>query len=549
VGGEAPAGTGADPLAPDRTPIRPHRPAWRAKLHGSTIVVVVIGVLITATATWIAWTLNSRTESRLLHLQTQQTAEVLLAAVPSTATPLATAAQIAGATHGSPAAFEQFMRTSIGSTGQFVSASLWESTASGVRLLASVGAPPTRAPGSPAAHSIVEQALTAKTFVVTGILGTDQPRLGYASALPGPGPRYIVYAEHTIPTDRKSTVANNSAFSELHYAIYLGTPSPAHLLTTDFPDSTATGTTDKVAVPFGDTTLTIVAGPVGQLGGALSGRLPWIFAVAGLLLTIGAAWITESLVRRRRRAEDDSLHIERLYTEQRTIAETLQRALLPKVRPGVSGLEVAVHYQPGARGVEIGGDWYSVVPIDPEHVGFVVGDVSGRGINAAVIMAELRFTIRTLLLEGNSPAAVLEKCSSQIDVGTDGHFATVLVGVADINRGDVVLASAGHFPPLLRTSTGSRFVDVPVGVPLGVVLPDYRSTTIVTPPGSVLVGFTDGLVERRGEGLDRGLGRLQAAVEKSTGSLEDLVDGLVVEVGADATEDDIAILALQWKDR
>jgi serine phosphatase RsbU (regulator of sigma subunit) len=544
---EVPAGTQSLQSQPAQVAVDPSRLSSNAVLHGSTIVVVIIGLLITGVATWVAWTLNARTESRLLHLQTSQAAEVLLAAVPDTTTPLITAAEIAGASNGSPAAFEQYMGSSI-SGGPFVSASLWEQTTVGVQLLASIGGSAGMPTDLAAARSTAERALMAKSFVVTGILGNTKPSVGYAFALPGAGTRYVVYAEHAIPADRKSTVATNAAFSELHYAIYLGTPTNSHLLTSDFPDLTVTGSTDTVTVPFGNTVLTFVAGPVGQLGGTLSSRLPWILALVGILLTVGAAWTTERLVRRRLRAEDDSVQIEHLYTEQQTIAATLQRALLPKVSPGVPGLDVAVHYKPGAKGVEIGGDWYSIVVIDENHVGFVVGDVSGRGIGAAAIMADLRFTIRTLLLEGNSPTSVLDKCSSQMDVGTDGHFATVLVGVADIDAGVAALASAGHLPPLLQSSGQAWYVEVPIGAPLGVVSRGYQSATVPTPPGSLLIGFTDGLVERRGEDLDVGLGRLQTAVQAAHGSLDELVTKLIDDLAQDTNEDDIALLAMRWVD-
>ena len=179
----------------------------------------------------------------------------------------------------------------------------------------------------------------------------------------------------------------SSAFSDLYYAIYLGRyETPSNLLTYDFSHLPPTGDTAKVTVPFGDSDITIVTAARGQLAGTLPALLPWIFGALGLLLTIAAAWTAERLVRRRRSAERDTDEIGRLYGElgtlygeQRTIALTLQRALLPSDTPEIAGLEVAVQYVPGTTGMEIGGDWYSVIALDEQRFAFVIGDVSGRG--------------------------------------------------------------------------------------------------------------------------------------------------------------------------
>jgi serine phosphatase RsbU (regulator of sigma subunit) len=280
--------------------------------------------------------------------------------------------------------------------------------------------------------------------------------------------------------------------------------------------------------------------------------LPWIFAVLGLLLSTTAAWITERLVRGRRTAERDSAQIRELYSElatlfrqQRTTSETLQRALLPRNSPHIPGMDFAVKYEPGAQGLEIGGDWYSIVAIDDAHFLFVIGDVSGHGLSAATVMAELRFTIRAYALEGNSPATILEKCSKQLDV-TNGHFATVLIGSVDVARHEITLANAGHLNPLLLTGEERSFIETALGVPLGVSGDSYDSVTISVPPRSSVIAFTDGLIERRGENLDIGLARLAAAADDGTLSLENLLTKVLSDLAYDASEDDIAMLGLRW---
>jgi serine phosphatase RsbU (regulator of sigma subunit) len=520
---------------------------------GVTIVVLVIGLLITATVTWTAWTLNAKTESRLLHLQTEQAGDVLTAAVPNTQTPLATAAQIAEVTGGSPSAFMQYFSPFVGPGQQFVSASLWEVDGAGARSVAVVGASSDLSAASATAASLINRALHSKSFVVAGIVQHQSPHIGYAYGLPGPAPRFVVYAEHAVPADRRSAVASNSAFADLNYAIYLGSPTTGHLLTTSFSHVPAGGSTDKFRVPFGDSELTLVTAAAGQLGGTLSARLPWIFAILGVLLTVLAAWITRWLMRRRVEAERDSDQIRSLYgqlgdlySEQRSIAETLQRALLPHVIPDIPHLEIAVRYVPGTRGMDIGGDWYSVLSIDDRHFAFVVGDVSGRGVSAASVMAALRFTIRTLLLEGNSPAEVLRKCSFQIRADIEGHFATAVVGIGDMERHEVTLANAGHLNPLLVTSGSTGFVETAVGVPLGIPGGGYESVTVATPSTSTMIAFTDGLVERRGESIDVGMQRLATATAAGNGPLDDLLTTIIGDLTDEDSEDDIAILALRW---
>jgi len=313
-----------------------------------------------------------------------------------------------------------------------------------------------------------------------------------------------------------------------------------------------TGATATESIPFGDTSLTLVASARGQLGGPLGRQLPRILLVGGGLLTVLTVVSTARFARRRREAERDAdtiselyTTLDRLYAEQRTLAETLQHALLPRTNPSIPGLEIATRYVAGTGGIDIGGDWYSIIAVDETHFGFVVGDVSGRGISAATVMARLRFTMRAYLLEGHPPATVLQMCSGQLDYLEDGHFATVLVGLGDLGSREVVLANAGHLEPLIVTGSRADYAGTTVGPPLGVQVSGYTPTTITMAPGSTLVAFTDGLVERREESIDVGLRRLADAATPAP-SLDDLVAGLVLRMTGNASEDDLAVLAFSW---
>ncbi len=359
---------------------------------------------------------------------------------------------------------------------------------------------------------------------------------------------------HFRPAARRG-VAQNSAFSDLNYAIYLGAGQHApNLLISDVAHFPVAGQTASVTVPFGDTELTAVVAARVPLGGALSAHLPWIVGLLGIALTLGAAVLTERLVRRRNDAEGAASEVRRLfgelealYGEQRTIAETLQRALLPQALPSIPGVGVAARYQPGARGVDIGGDWYSVMYLGDGQFVFVVGDVSGRGLAAASIMARLRFTVRAHAMDGDPPELILDKCNRQLTVDADGHFATVLVGVGDLNRQELVIANAGHLPPYLSSQEQVGFVATQPGLPVGVSDYRYESVTVPFRPGSMLMAFTDGLVERRTEILDIGLKRFEEAARTHGGcSLDDTLSHVLEDLGAADSEDDIAIIGLRW---
>jgi serine phosphatase RsbU (regulator of sigma subunit) len=519
------------------------------------MLIGLIGVVITASSCWAAWTLNRDNEHRLLQVQTRQAGDVIASTILGIENPLTTALQVASVSDGSTTRFSQFLSAYTGAGRLFVSASLWRTDGTSVRPVASVGVAPLLLPTSSEALAFITRALHSSTVVVAGIPAGSLQRIGYAVGNPA-SPTFAVYAERAIPANRRASVEGNSAFSDLNYATYLGaTTRISDLATTNVALSRLplSGDTARDSIPFGDTTLTLVATPSAQLGGALGEELPWILAVGGALLTIASALVAEQLVRRRREAERDAGmitrlydHLDTLFAEQRTIAETLQRALLPQRHPSISNLEIASRYLAGAEGVDIGGDWYSLIRVDDRHFAFVVGDVSGRGVGAATLMARLRFTIRAYLLEGHAPDVVLEMCSRDPDVIDDGHFATVLVGVGDLESGEITLANAGHLNPLLLSGAGSEFVSTHVGLPLGIAATTYRSKKIIMATGSALLAFTDGLVERRGEDIDIGLRRLAEAATALDPALEALVGDLVSDLAPSGSEDDIAILAFRW---
>ena len=238
----------------------------------------------------------------------------------------------------------------------------------------------------------------------------------------------------------------------------------------------------------------------------------------------------------------------RLLRQQTEISHTLQRSLLPAELPQVPGAEVAVRYLPGAEGVDVGGDFYDVIPLPSGRIGLVVGDVMGRGVRAAAVMGQLRAAVRAYSLEGHPPGALLARLDRLVGTLEEGLLVTALYAEWDPLRHTIVTACAGHLPPLLRLPGDTpRFVTVDPGVPLGVGGDVYDEAETSLPPGSLWLAFTDGLVEGPDLPVEEGMRELAAAVAAVDGAV-DACDAALARLrpgdGARTYDDDTALLAL-----
>jgi PAS domain S-box-containing protein len=234
----------------------------------------------------------------------------------------------------------------------------------------------------------------------------------------------------------------------------------------------------------------------------------------------------------------------RAYDRERRISHELQRHLLPDAIPQIVGWDVAARYRPAAVGVEVGGDWYDVVPISEHLVALVVGDVEGHDLGAARIMSRLRHTLGLLLLEERVPGKALQRLNRVSLAGVDGRLATALVGVLNTKTGAVAFSSAGH-PSPVRVESGSAVeLPVPPGPPLGVQHCHYKDHQFQLDRGC-LVMFTDGLVERRGSHLDERLSLLESSLRASPSNEPSLVADFVIDaMTSDArSSDDIVVLS------
>ena len=230
---------------------------------------------------------------------------------------------------------------------------------------------------------------------------------------------------------------------------------------------------------------------------------------------------------------------------EQTAARVLQRSLLPARLPVVPGLEMAARYVPAQRG-EVGGDWYDVFALPSGGLCIVIGDVVGRGLAAAHIMAQLRSALRAHALFGSDPAEVLGRLDQQVQ-----HFdrqrmmATVQLAMFKPVAERLYISSAGHPPPVLALpGQPAALVDVSSDAPVGVRSRPRHVTTLTVPPGAVLCFYTDGLVERRDSSLDIGLQRLCEAVVP--GPVESVCTSVMGQlIGDTPADDDVALLAMR----
>ncbi|MET8849173.1 SpoIIE family protein phosphatase [Amycolatopsis sp. NPDC004625] len=228
---------------------------------------------------------------------------------------------------------------------------------------------------------------------------------------------------------------------------------------------------------------------------------------------------------------------------QREVALALQRSILgPAELPG----GFAVRYEPATPPLEVGGDWYDVIALPGDRIGIVVGDCVGRGLAAAAVMGQLRSACRALLLEASSPAhtlAALDRFAWRLP---GALCTTVFCGILDPATGTLTYSSAGHLPATLVHRDGSaQVLDDAGSVPLAVRIAAPRpEATAVVPIGSLLVLYTDGLVERRRESLDDGMDRATTvAHDTRDAELGELASALMDRLRpADGYEDDVALL-------
>ncbi|WP_437015321.1 ATP-binding SpoIIE family protein phosphatase [Streptomyces sp. enrichment culture] len=232
------------------------------------------------------------------------------------------------------------------------------------------------------------------------------------------------------------------------------------------------------------------------------------------------------------------------YRQEREAVTELQRHLLPAL-PQIDGIVSTSRYLPAARDRGAGGDWVDLIPLPDGEVALVVGDVMGKGVKAAAVMGQVRTACRAYAQLGLSPADVLEQLSVLVDDIAPGSITTCVYAVLDTRRDRLRAAVAGHLPPARRDPEGGvRFLDERIGPPLGVGRHRYAEQEVSLPPGSRLLLYTDGLVERRGRPIDDGLRQLRELLAGPVGEIEADCDSWLDALAGNQHDDDIAMLYL-----
>ena len=251
---------------------------------------------------------------------------------------------------------------------------------------------------------------------------------------------------------------------------------------------------------------------------------------------------------------------------ERELTEGLQRSMLPSLGPEIPGMRVAARYIPTGGGLQVGGDWYDMIPLPSGRFALVIGDVQGHDVRAAGLMGQLRIALRAYASEGHRPDAVLSRASrflhgvthdARDDHQPDLRFATCVYVEADPATGMLEIARAGHPDPAIRMADGTVMMRPTAGgLPLGIDPDaDYPTTRFALEPGETMMLCTDGLIETGGHDMASGWRRLRAVLEDHDGDPETLADALVQAVHgpsshhttgplADRREDDIALVLL-----
>jgi PAS domain S-box-containing protein len=257
----------------------------------------------------------------------------------------------------------------------------------------------------------------------------------------------------------------------------------------------------------------------------------------------------------------------RRYTREHAAVLTLQRSLLQQRQPVQSAVEVATRYLPSHSGVAVGGDWFDVIRLSGSRVGLVVGDVAGHGIHAAATMGRLRTAVQTLADIDLEPEELLTRlddvvarlaAEQELSADAGDLSATCLYAVYDPVSRHCRMARAGHPMPAVVTPDGTvEYLDLPAGPPLGLGGLPFEEAEVELPEGSLIVLYTDGLIESRQRDIDTGLDAMRKVLgdvhrwddvsAQARPSLDTICDSLVDALIPGQAEDDAALLVARTR--
>lgn len=512
--------------------------------------MLVVVLLLVATAGGVVLTrgvVRGGTR-RVLRERTGEVAVVLNTSIGQLSVGLETLGQVARVTDAAAGPFTTTARAvSSGPAG--VSYALLRPAGGGFRVVLAYGG--RFRPGEVVTGARVpslDAALASGQPVPTPVLDVGaERRFGVALGPPAAPAGMVVYRESQLGSLQPPKDTPTAPFHELDVVLYAGDRAdPSQALVSTAPHLPLHGTLQARYLNIGAARLLLTVAPATRLNGALNADAPWLVGAFGVLMAALIGFIIEQATRRR----DSALA---LYRTQRAVAETLQRSLLPELRP-IPGLSIATRYLPGAAEQRIGGDWFDCFPVGDvdDRVAIVIGDVMGHDMQAAAAMAQIRAALRAYSCETDDPASVLGRLQHLVDVLEVAPLVTIFYGVLDPPDGSgrrcLRYSNAGHLPPLLRGPDGSvdRVADATstiIGAPHVGGRPVGR---LVLTPGATLVLFTDGLVETVGGDVSIAIDSLAAALsaQPPTACAEEL-SALLEARSAGPLRDDVATLVLQ----
>jgi serine phosphatase RsbU (regulator of sigma subunit)/integral membrane sensor domain MASE1 len=242
----------------------------------------------------------------------------------------------------------------------------------------------------------------------------------------------------------------------------------------------------------------------------------------------------------------------RVYADEHALAAVLQRAIMPTTAASIPGLQIAASYRQAGTTQHVGGDWYDAMALPGKRAYLATGDVVGHGLTAAEDMSQLRNAGRTLAIAGYQPASILEELARVTDWATSGKFATVAAAIIEPDAWMVTYATAGH-PPILirRAKTGTVEMPPPAEgpalcLPSDQDCPRYTQGQTGLEVGDIILMYTDGLIERRGEDLEDGIARVVERLQawQPGAPLGGLCDELIASLATEPQLDDMCVLAV-----
>jgi hypothetical protein len=514
--------------------------------------VLIVAVLIAATAV-VAFAVRAAVrsqEQRLLVEHTNEVGLVLSTALDGLTQQFDVLGGVLHATSNSPGAFRQSSDGAVSDSDGTRTYALLAPQGDGfvVVLVNGTGLHSGEVISDQRVAALV-QAENSGVLVPTPIVGSGATRtVGFAIGPPVAPVGTVLYQQNTLGALGPPQAAATAPFSELNVVLYDAmTPDPSQALVSTVPSPPLTGEVRTQFIKAGNTNLLLQVSPARPLVGGLTPDAAWLIFGGGFVMAILVGVAVETETRRRRAAVA-------LYQGEHRLTEVLQRSLLPHL-PSIPGLQIGARYLAGSEDQQVGGDWYDVFELTHGRIGIVVGDVVGHDVSAAVLMSRVQTALRAYAFLDEQPAGVLDRLDGLLATFDTERLVTVFYGVLSApdrsGHRRLVFANAGHPPPLVRGPDGLMSeLDGAESLLLGLASDSdggRPQREVELHEGSMLLLYTDGLVEIPGESLTDLIERLKAvaATIPSGASPDDACEWLLARLPGGERRDDIAIMVTQ----